>query len=609
MSNRFLTSGGTSDFTNGTAVIFAGTLGAANFDPDSPVRVNASRQLVTEQLPITDIIDLQATLDAKVIDVTTLATGQSLIKSSAGPHPVLKGILAGTGITLASGVDDVTINATTGATTTLTSAGGTSLVTDGTGPTLEIKGITAGTGITLSPAATFVTINNAATLQSVYDVSSNPEIVTDNTRLALSVRCGSSLNTDNVFEGKNIANALTSSIDGSGLLNCTDARVNSTTIHLGANAGVIQGSGCVAIGNTAGNSQGTGAVAIGSNAGKSSGSDCVAIGRSAGQTLQGVNGIAIGADCGVTSQGINAISIGNTSGQSNQGQRAIAIGLSAQTTGAGTDAIAIGANAGVTNQHANSIIISSNSGTPINSTNNNQLKIAAGTSALTYDALGLNVALTVPSTSATTGSINTPGGVGIGQDIRIGGSMNNLTIWGGKVCMISDVAYLNITTPSNVFAGTMASYNIGGVSTVSTTTFPANALIAGAYYELVFSGRLTIKNAASLNLSFQDSLGNVFGSGSATASADVSTKSKFSCSSKFTIRTLGVGGTMMVICDIGWVTPTTGDIGGFVGVTNNGLQSTVDTTIAHTIQFMVSFSNNNALNAIDIGQAVIHRIF
>jgi hypothetical protein len=56
----------------------------------------------------------------------------------------------------------------------------------------------------------------SVTLQNAYNNSSDPEIVTDATRRALSVKIGTGSNSDNVFEGVNIAGSPTFSVNGFG---------------------------------------------------------------------------------------------------------------------------------------------------------------------------------------------------------------------------------------------------------------------------------------------------------------------------------------------------------------------------------------------------------
>lgn len=63
--------------------------------------------------------------------------------------------------------DDLGNVSTVGTGVSLTSAGGTTLVDDGTGPVLSIKGLTAGTGVSLSSTSTEVTITNSSPDQVV----------------------------------------------------------------------------------------------------------------------------------------------------------------------------------------------------------------------------------------------------------------------------------------------------------------------------------------------------------------------------------------------------------------------------------------------------------
>ena len=50
MSDRFLgTGGGDTNLSNGTAVIYAGTLGVAGLDPSQPVKTNSLRQLISSK--------------------------------------------------------------------------------------------------------------------------------------------------------------------------------------------------------------------------------------------------------------------------------------------------------------------------------------------------------------------------------------------------------------------------------------------------------------------------------------------------------------------------------------------------------------------------------
>jgi hypothetical protein len=70
---------------------------------------------------------------------------------------VIKGLSAGTGISLAASASAITI---TNSTTLATSGGSISLINDDTLPSFAIKGLTPGTGISLTDNTTGVTITN-----------------------------------------------------------------------------------------------------------------------------------------------------------------------------------------------------------------------------------------------------------------------------------------------------------------------------------------------------------------------------------------------------------------------------------------------------------------
>ena len=60
-------------------------------------------------------------------------------------------------------------------------------------------------------------VTTLQTLQATYNVSTpNPEIITDSTRGAITIRCGSASNSDNVAEWQNLAGTTTASVNGDG---------------------------------------------------------------------------------------------------------------------------------------------------------------------------------------------------------------------------------------------------------------------------------------------------------------------------------------------------------------------------------------------------------
>ena len=62
MASKFLATGGTQNLDDGTAVIYAASLGATNLEPSKPVKTNGVLQLVSENLDIGDVNNLAADL-------------------------------------------------------------------------------------------------------------------------------------------------------------------------------------------------------------------------------------------------------------------------------------------------------------------------------------------------------------------------------------------------------------------------------------------------------------------------------------------------------------------------------------------------------------------
>ena len=60
--NKFLDDSGT-NISDGTAAIYAATIGAANLEASMPVKTNATKQLVSTKLDISDVNNLQTTLN------------------------------------------------------------------------------------------------------------------------------------------------------------------------------------------------------------------------------------------------------------------------------------------------------------------------------------------------------------------------------------------------------------------------------------------------------------------------------------------------------------------------------------------------------------------
>ena len=106
MGDKFLsTSGsGNADLTNGTANIFAAILGADNLEPSKAIKTNSVRQLISTNLDISDVNDLQTELDNNIsnpfvgtlsatnFDTSTLGAGGKITTSRIGDDTDTSGI-------------------------------------------------------------------------------------------------------------------------------------------------------------------------------------------------------------------------------------------------------------------------------------------------------------------------------------------------------------------------------------------------------------------------------------------------------------------------------------------------------------------------------------
>jgi hypothetical protein len=120
-----------------------------------------------------------------ITSIVNAGGDESLVKVGAPPTAELKGLTAGTGISLVGGADDVTLAVTNGAdTVTLANAGGGStLVVDGTGPALTTKSLTAGAGINFTVTANDIAIDApAGATYSIADAGAGDEtLINDGT--------------------------------------------------------------------------------------------------------------------------------------------------------------------------------------------------------------------------------------------------------------------------------------------------------------------------------------------------------------------------------------------------------------------------------------------
>lgn len=137
-------------------------------------------------------IKVDNTSPASSVVLGSAGSGSTLVNSGAGPSLAIKGLIAGSGVTFTSSATDITVvNASPASSVILGSAGsGSTLVNSGGGPSLAIKGLIAGSGITLTPSTTDITVVNASPASSVTlgSVGSGSSLVTDGIGPTLAIK-------------------------------------------------------------------------------------------------------------------------------------------------------------------------------------------------------------------------------------------------------------------------------------------------------------------------------------------------------------------------------------------------------------------------------------
>lgn len=172
---------------------------------------------------------------------------ETLVGDGTGPSLSVKKLTAGTGVSLSSDVNQVTItNSSPGSAVSLSNAGGDeTLVNDGTGPALVSKGISAGTGISLGSTASAVTITN--TLDTFVELSDTPANYTGDADKML------------VVNGTPDAVAFSENLVG------TNTDTTGSSIAIGGSSSVGGNTSAIAIGDSSTVSSNT-AIALGANA-------------------------------------------------------------------------------------------------------------------------------------------------------------------------------------------------------------------------------------------------------------------------------------------------------------------------------------------------------
>ena len=79
MSDKFLNVGGSlggTNLTNGSANLYISSIGVAGLDPSKPIKTNSTRQLVSTNLDVADVNNLQTQLTEKD-ELTFIALGDT----------------------------------------------------------------------------------------------------------------------------------------------------------------------------------------------------------------------------------------------------------------------------------------------------------------------------------------------------------------------------------------------------------------------------------------------------------------------------------------------------------------------------------------------------
>jgi len=187
--------------------------------------------------------------------LTSTGTGQTLVKTGTQPAYSIKGLTAGTGISLSATGTDITItNTDLGSSTTLMNAGVESIVNIGVGPALALKGVIAGPGISLSGAALNVIITNTISSANLTNAGGTETIVSNGS--------GPSLSTKGIVAGTNVTLSatgtdltissvtLSATLSNAGIAISNETIVNNGTAPNLSTKGLNAGTGISLSGNT-----------------------------------------------------------------------------------------------------------------------------------------------------------------------------------------------------------------------------------------------------------------------------------------------------------------------------------------------------------------------
>lgn len=116
MSNKFLhTTADDGDISSGNLTLYGASLGAVNLNPSQAVKTNSLKQLVSTNLDISDINNLQNSLDNAATDGINVGAGQGLFKQKNGTNLEFKTISSTNGnITINTVGDEVQLTGVSG---------------------------------------------------------------------------------------------------------------------------------------------------------------------------------------------------------------------------------------------------------------------------------------------------------------------------------------------------------------------------------------------------------------------------------------------------------------------------------------------------------------
>jgi hypothetical protein len=524
LGNTTMTLGGTITSVTGLAsVISTGFTGALTGNASTATKLAATKNI--NGVAFDGSADITIAADANTLTGTTLAS--NVVNSSlTSVGTITQGVWSGTAIAIAKGG--------TGATTKTAAFDALSpMTTSGD----IIYGGANGTGTRLGVG----TNGHVLTLASGVPSWASPTGIT--TLAAI----GSTANTNGASISGSTLNLQPASANFGGVVTTgtqtfagaktfnSDLKVNDLTIGKGpANFTTIVGQDA----GLAMTSSGTQNVAVGYQALKANtdGTDNVAVGNIAGTTLTtGTGNVALGSQAlryattggsnnaigngalGALTTASNNIGIGAISGSRlTTGARNIYIGSSAGTYfGTGYDSNTTGLNSVLIgfdvrpngNAETNQIVISGYNGSTGTVGLGSHSTLIGNSSTTTAQIMGdLTLPRTTTSTSTTSGALKVSGGVGIVENLNVGG----ITTIVGAATISNTTASSSTTTGALKVgggAGIVGNVNVGGAlgvtgaTTLSTLTASGNSTLTSltATGAATFSSTVTISTGAGLN--------------------------------------------------------------------------------------------------------------